>query len=288
MLHSEQLPFKQPVVRSTLEKYLEAHPLLACRTAPCTNFSGLFLPRDVALRQDALRAILDVTLDIVRTSKASFALFDYLEAGDLALDWGRFTPLKDFLDIGTRLEVSWDFNGYLESLRAQSLTRRKWLKRNLKKALESGIEIRFDRIPEIDEAVRLHQNVEKQYGEVPYTHTREVVTEARNLPGSVWMTAYHEGKMVSSELLLHDAANEVCIPTLYGRDQVDSVYFYTYYEVVRYAIEQLKVRRVVGNSGAYEFKHHLGFEPDPRNNLVFASASGLLQSMGSLISRMAG
>lgn len=290
VLRQEQIPIRSPLIRGALERYLERHPLLACRTAPSTNFSGLFLPRDPTLRQSALDAVRAAALDIAHDCRASFVLFDYLGGPEMALGWGRFTPLADFLDIGTRLDNQWgSFESYQEHIKAAGLSRRKWLKRHLKEALASGIEVRFGERPDVDMAVRLHQNVERQYGEVLFPHTRPIMEHARELSDAVWMTAYHDGRLVSTELLLHDSANHVCTPTLYGRDyEAENVYFYTYYEVVRYAVEQLRVTAIIGNSGAYDFKHHLGFEPDPRNNMVFASASPVMQRAGRWLARLAG
>ena len=291
LLHREQVPFSYLVVGGLLERHLDRHPLLACRTAPSTNYSGLCLPEPPGLRQSALDAIRTAAGEIARSEGASFTLFDYLEDQDVALGWGGFTPLRGFLDEGTRLDIAWDtFDGYLADIGSASLSRRKWLKRHVKVALEMGIQVRFDPLPaDLDAAVRLHENVERQYGEIPYPYTREVFSQVRGLPGAVWMTAYHQGQLVATELLLHDEPNHVVTPVLYGRDyQTEHVYFYTYYEVVRYAIEQLHARRLVGNSGAYDFKHHLGFEPDRRNNLVFSTTSPVAQTMSGWLARLAG
>jgi predicted N-acyltransferase len=290
VLHQEQIPFRSPAVRALLERYLESHPLLACRTEPSTNFSGLFLPHAPELHKSALEAIRSASLAIAHECGASFVLFDYLAGQDMDLTWGAFTPLHDFLDVGTRLENRWEsFDAYQEHLKAASLSRRKWLKRHLKEALAMGLDVRFGEHPDVETAARLHQNVERQHDEVLYPYTLKVMSHSRDLPGAVWMTAYYQDRLVSTELLLHDEANHVCTPTLYGRDyEADNVYFYTYYEVVRYAIEQLRVRTIVGNSGAYDFKHHLGFELDHRNNLVFSAASPLVQTIGGWLSRLAG
>jgi hypothetical protein len=291
LLHREQIPFANKTVRGLLERHLDRHPLLACRTAPPTNYSGLCLPHSPELRQPALDAIRTAAREIARSEGASFTLFDYLEDRDVDLGWDGGTPLRGFLDEGTRLDIAWDtFDDYLAHIGSASLSRRKWLKRHVKVAVEMGIQVRFDPLPaDLDAVVRLHENVEQQYGEIPYPYTREVFSQVRGLPGAAWMTAYHQGRLVASELLLHDEPNHVCTPVLYGRDyETEHVYFYTYYEVVRYAIEQLHARLLVGNSGAYEFKHHLGFEPDLRNNLVFSTASPVAQTMSGWMARLAG
>jgi hypothetical protein len=278
------------MIRGALERILEKNPLLVCRTAEGTNHSGLFLPDSPELRQPALDAIRAAAVEVAKARGASFALFDYLASPEMDLVWDGFSGLNGFLDEGTKLDTPWStYDGWMEHIKSHSMARRKWLKRNMKKALEVGIEARFDQFPDIDEAVRLHQNVENQYNEVPYPYTREVITHARDLAGAVFMTAWMDGRMVSSELLLHDSENRVCTPTLYGRNyEAESVYFYTYVEVIRHCIEQLKVSRIIGNSGAYDFKHHLGFGPDPRNNLTFTSRSAVLRGISGWLTRLAG
>jgi hypothetical protein len=137
--------------------------------------------------------------------------------------------------------------------------------------------------------MRLYAATEAAHHSEPHPYAGAIMRRAAESPGAAWISARIGDRLVASELLLNDRALGVCTPVFFGRDyDVPDVYFALHYEVIRYAIEEMRAQVVIGDSGAYEFKYHvLGFEPDPRHHLVFRAASGLVQSAAKwAVSRM--
>lgn len=282
VLHREQLPVKSRFMQRVLESYLERHPLLVCVTPPVTRHTALFLPAEQSKVEAALAAIRQSGTAIARQKRASFLLFDYLPASHLGLSWGECVTLSNFADPGTCMQIVWKtFDEYLADLRQRSKSAYKNYQRHMKKAAERGIVVRIEsHLKNIDQALKLIRNIEQTYHLHPYPWARRVLEHATALPDSAYITAYIDDRLVSTELLLNDRENGVCCPVLYGRDyDIDYVYFCTYYEVIRYAIEELHARMLVGESGAYEFKNRLGFVQDSRNNLAFYSPSWFIQQL---------
>jgi hypothetical protein len=98
------------------------------------------------------------------------------------------------------------------------------------------------------------------------------------------MSAQHEGKLIACELILYDPSTGICSPYLFGRDQsVEYSYFYTFYEVIRYAIETLNARTLIGNAGKEHFKLRLGFEPDYRNHFAVYTPSPVSRLIANVL-----
>jgi hypothetical protein len=281
VLRQEQLPLKGAIERRLMQAFLERRPLIVSRTSPCTLQRGVYLPDDPFQAGQVIGEIQRVGLEVAREHHASFLLADYLYDSDLDLSWGDYTIMRDFLDHGTKLEIMWtSFEDYLAFLkkRKKSVYRSYW--QHVRGAEKAGIEVTVgSQPPDPDEALKLCRAVEAKYNENPYPFTRQVYALASMLPNTAYMTARVNGELVSCELLLFDAANGVLTPTLYGRDyRIEYAYFYTYYAVIRYGIEQYHARVIHGNSGAYDFKERLGFVSDMRNNLVFCAPSALARA----------
>lgn len=289
LLHQEQLPVEQRIVRSLLERYLFHRPLLICRTPAQTKYHAIFLPPDHEEREQALALIQRVAQQIAHQQHASFVLFDYLPEAEIVLGWADFVKLENYADVGTRLSLPWNsFDDYLAALRERSKSAHQDYRRHTKRAQALGIRVAVERqVTRLDEAMLLIRNVEQAYRQPPYPFTRQILENASLAPDGAWITADIDGRMVACGLLLNDRENGICTPVLYGRDySVEYAYFCTYYEVIRFAIEKLHAQLLIGESGAYEFKQRLGFAPDQRNNLVFASSSRVGQKLVAGLARL--
>lgn len=283
-LHREQLPISQPILRCLVERYLARWPLLTCRTPTLTRHHGMFVPSASSQHEAILTAIKSAALGIAHECRASFLLFDYLTEMELNLPWGRFVRLRDYLDVGTYLPITWDrFGDYLAELRERSKSSYQDYRKHTKRAEDMGIRVTVEsHVSHIDEAIPLIRNVDQAYRQPPFPYTRQILENASQAPGAAWVTAHIDTRLVACGLLLHDPVNAVCTPVLYGRDySVDYAYFCTYYEVIRFVIEELRAKTLIGESGAYEFKRRLGFIRDRRNNLVFTMPSRLGQTLSA-------
>jgi predicted N-acyltransferase len=288
VLRQEQLPVSQPVLRWLLERYLSRRPLLMCRTPALTRYHGIFLSSAPSQRGPALSAITHAALKIARQRRTSFLIFDYLTEVELNWPWGRFVRLGDFQDAGMKLPITWTaFEDYLTDLREHSKSAYQDYRKHIKRAEALGIKVMVEpHATHIDEAMALIRSVDVAFRQPSFPYTRQLLENASHAPGAAWVTAHIDTRLVACGLLLYDPATGVCSPVLYGRDySVDYAYFCTFYEVIRFAIEELYATTLIGESGAYEFKRRLGFIPDRRNNLVFATPSRLGQTLSSWLAR---
>jgi hypothetical protein len=286
VMHKEAIPSRNPWVRWFLKVYLKRRPLVVCRTPVLTDHKGFFLPPDPAQQAAVLDEIKRLGIEIIRKNKGSFLLADYLVAEEVDYDWGDFLKLKDFLNIGTRMNIEWEtFDEYMAALKAQNKKAHKNVRHNIRYAQEAGITLRSQQVtPPVDDIIRLYVTKMKHY-KVPYevTWIRRIITNAVPLlpeQSAVWVLAYLDDKMVGCELLLHDAENRICKPVLYGRDYTaEHVYFYMSYEDIRYAIETMRAKTIIYDTEAYDFKRRMGFTLDSRNNLVLYPNSRLERTL---------
>jgi predicted N-acyltransferase len=267
----EPLPIPVNVVRSSMRAVLRRWPLMVCR-APVASASGLVLPTDPILREEALKAITETAQDVARQHNTSFLIFDYLETAET--DMAGFTPYN-VPESGTRLVLNWpDFESYTKQL---SKSAKKDYHRHCNRAADLGIEVRLhNRVTEIEQAIALLQNVERQHNSSPNPHLRRVLENA-HLVNSLWMTATFDKRLVGCGLLLGD--EDIQTMALLGLDyNVQYVYFQLVYAAIRGAIES-GARALRGGTAAYEIKQRLGFDLERNNNIAFMTHNRLLQQV---------
>jgi len=276
VLHTDALPIQNALVHRTVKWYLQRFPMIVARTAYGTNFKGVFLPDEPEKRGAVLQQLLEAGKQITREHRGSFLICDYLEDSDLEFDWPGCLVLRDFLDVGTFIDTGdyEDFDAYMQDLRQKKGKRPpKEIRRNSRKAKENGIRVEFAKdVADPDRILQLISTIDDKYDEVfdrPYTTEMMEGLTTLDETQAFWMTAFVEDDLISCELILFDPDTGVCTPTLFGRDQsVDYSYFYTFYEVIRYSIEDLKAARLIGGSGKEHFKLRLAYEPDHRNHFA--------------------
>lgn len=274
--YEEVLPTTYRLLDKLINWYLKRRPIITCRSPFRTSYKGFFLPEDVELRQKVLAELLKIAYQLAKKYKASFILADYLNEEELNYDWGDFIKLDNFAKEGNILNVRWqNYEEYLRYIRSMSKRRKRNILANTRKAEGSGISVEFGHeIVSRPDYMRLQKANTENYG-LTFQHAhadRFLTTVESALPdeNKIWVTAYHNGKVVGCELLIFDTINRVCKPIFYGRDyDIPLVYVYMAYEDVRHSIETLKATVVNYDSDANEFKRRIGFEADYRNKLVF-------------------
>lgn len=292
--HDDALPIKNSLLHRAVKWYLRHFPMVVARTAYGTNYKGIFLPRDASLQADVMSHILEAGKQITRENHGSFLICDYLEDQDLDYPWQGFIKLRDFMDVGTLLPVECydNFADYTQDLRKKKGKRPvKDIRRHTRRALDRGITVTFQKeLPQPERAIELLEAIDQKYAEVftrPFT--RAIIASASQLKpeNALWMTACVEEELIACELIFYDEVTGICTPSLFGRDQsVDFSYFYTFYEVIRYAIETLDARTIIGNAGKEHFKLRLGFEPHYHNHFAVYTPSALNRVIANLLIRV--
>ena len=268
LTRDEPLPLPDNLARSFMEAAFNRWPLLLCRT-PMASHSGLILPQEEGLRAAALDSICAIAHDFASRHGVSFVLFDYLADGDIRLPGYAGT---DMLDAGTYLPIRW--SSFEEYVAQMSRSARKDYHRHCNRAddLNITVNIRAD-APDLDQAVRLIQNVERQHNTRPNPRTRRALEKA-GIAGATWLTADIDGHMVGCGMLLGDGDHRAL--AFLGLDyDVKYVYFQMLYAAVRCAIET-GARVLHGGSGAYEIKERLGFQPERNNYVAFRAHNRIL------------
>lgn len=291
ILHNDFLPINNPFLRRAVMWYLERYPMVVARTAYGTNYKGIFLPSDPTKQEEALHHILEAGKQITRENRGSFLICDYLEDDDLNHDWEDFTKLNDFLDVGTLLytEDYNSFDDYMRDLRQKKGKRPpKEVRRHSRKAIAQGMQVSFQKdLPELQKAIDLIDTVGSKYDDdLIRPFTREIIESSATLPtdNAFWMIACIEQEIIACELILFDSESGVCTPSLFGRDQsIDFSYFYSFYEVIRYGIENLSAKKIIGGSTKEHFKLRKGYEPDFRNHFAVYMPSMLNRAIANIL-----
>lgn len=291
VMNDENIPTSNRLVQRALRFYLQRRPLIVCRTAPVTDHRGFFLPGDTALRERVLAELRHHATAITHQNNGSFFLADYIFEHELNYPWGDMLTIRDFTNIGMALHVEWDtWDAFMAALKQQNKKAHKNVRHNLRYAEEAGVTVQVSReAPPPDDVERLILTKMDHY-DVAFdpADARDIMRGFAVLPPGyvTWISAFHEGCMVGTEALLHDPANRICKPSLYGRDYtVDYVYFAMSYEDIRYAIEDLRVKTIIYDTEAYDFKRRLGMVQDPRNNLVLRPSSPIERGLTSVLMR---
>jgi predicted N-acyltransferase len=283
LVRDEPLPLPARLLRAGLRRFLAARPLLVCRS-PLADASGLILPA-APHRQAALERILAAAEEFGRSAKASFLVFDYLDPRQAGLaDWQAHFMQVQFSEPGTRLALVWDsFEDYLRGLSKPAW---KDYRRQLNQARRNDLEVTTRPAADLDieEALPLIRGVETRHGAPPKPWARTMLANA-SLNGATWIEARSKGRLAGCGLLLADG--DARLATLLGLDySVPYVYFQLMYAAIREAIAQ-GARLLRAGSGAYAFKHRLGFETEPNNQLRFAGQTRLLGQIGRLVAALA-
>jgi predicted N-acyltransferase len=290
IMYADAVPTLNKFVSWFLRLYLKRRPLIACRTAVTTDHKGMFLPDDPKLREQVIKELQGVALDITHQHNGSFFVADYFDEHEMDYAWGKFHPITDFSKAGTQMIVKWEtWDEFMQALRASSKKNHKNVRHNTRYAQELGITVKFGEAPPVKQVLDLIKKKMDKY-DVQFEPQRMInVIEA--LPRLAdqqytWVTAEQAGKIIACEVLLFDEVNRVSKTTLYGRDyDVPYVYFYLAYEDIRYAIEEFRAKTIIYDTDAYEFKRRVGFVDDPRNNLVFYPGSVFERGLASILMR---
>lgn len=280
----EALPIGSRAARRLADGVLRRWPLMVCR-APLSSASGLILP-DPPWRQAALETLIRVAGEQARRHRASFVIFDYLDADEVGwVEWpAAFTPVA-IAEPGTSLAITWrDFESYVQHL---SKGARKDYRRHCNRAADLGIAVsQHERVTTpVQEAMRLIGNVAAHHrGRVNAWAARALT--CATLVDAAWLTAEVNGGLAGCGLLLGDG--DVLALALLGLNyDVQYVYFQLMYAAVRCAIER-GARRLRGGSGAYEIKERLGFQVESNHHVRFTSASPALRRLGRALAASAG
>jgi len=271
----ESLPVRSRVVHSLVRMVLRWWPLLVCRS-PLSGTSGLVLPAPPS-RDAALETIIRCAQELTQQYGVSFLLFDYLEHAEMSWPgWPQDLVRVASMDPGTCLAISWpDFEGYLAHL---SKKHRYNIRRNYRLAAEQGIEVKYHRtVVDVDQAMRLHENVNRRY-RYPTDPWMRGVLENAGMVNAAWLAAEQEGRIVGCELMVEDGKAWLVMGL--GLDYATPyVYFLLGHEDIRYAIDHGACVLRWGAS-SYEVKQRFGFQPEDNGNLVFAGRWASLQSLG--------
>ena len=271
----EPLPIPSRWLRTGVQALLRYRPLLICRS-PLAAASGLLLA-DSTLRAEALGSIGGMARLLARQHRASFLLFDYLEAEEAGWSgWPRDLQALTISDPGTRLVITWpDFEGYLRHL---SKSVRKDYRRHRNRAADLGIIVRRHHQPvRTEEALALIRNVEKHHGSEPNPRAR-AIWERAGMVDAAWLTAEIGDRLVGCGLVLGDGDTRFL--ALLGLDySVRYAYFQLVYAAIRTVIED-GVRVLRGGGGAYTMKKRLGFRLESNNYVVYAGSGRLFRRLG--------
>jgi predicted N-acyltransferase len=280
----EQLPISSKVVRRFMERVLHCWPLLICQS-PLLEASGLILPEDSRLRDEAVGIIAQVAQEQVQRHRGSFLIYDYLEKPVTKhATWPSAFRTIEFQAPGTYLTVKWpDFESYYEHL---SKSTRAQYRRNRNRAADLGIKVSRHRMKgsldedTLDEAVELIWSVDQHHNSTPTPWAWRMLKYAY-MVNATWLRTEIDGQMVGCFIVLGDGDTRKM--TLMGRDyDVRYAYFQLIYEAIRCAIEE-GVQVLWGGSGVYDMKQKLGFETANNNHTIFAGVLPPLQLLGRII-----
>ena len=259
-----------------LRAFFHRWPLLICRS-PLADASGLALP-DTPVRDQALRAIVDAAQCYARSVRASYMVFDYLDAQQASLPgWPDKWSVMRLAEPGTCLPIIWDsYDQFLKDLPKSAW---KDFRRQANQASRMGLQVSTDEPVNSEEALPLIRAVEHKHGALPKPWAEDMLRCADQVH-STWITARIDGRLVGCGLLLHD--NGVFLATLLGLDYTCSyVYFQILYRAIRETISQ-GGQMLRAGSGAYDLKQRLGLKIEDNNHLRFAGQNHLLGWLGSL------
>jgi predicted N-acyltransferase len=271
-IRNEPLPKMPALLRKSLLALIHKFPLLICRS-PLAFTHGIALASDID--SASILSTLSVSaLKIAQAQRCSFVLFDYLKASDAQQVPQTFLKSSNSSP-GTIMENRWlSLNEYLS---AGNKKDRQHYRRTVREAEKLNIHIaRHSRVENIDEALRLIRNVERNHGALPNPWVRRTLEKMEKVDG-IFLTAAVEDALVGCGLLLEDNASQTT--SMLGlADDVPYAYFMLNYESLRVAFEH-NVRSLRWGSGAYGVKERLGFSREDNGSLAFHAVNPMLQRL---------
>jgi predicted N-acyltransferase len=277
LMRNEPVPKMLGRLRKVAAAAFKRWPLLICRS-PLSYTTGLAFG-DESRRQDILSEFAKTSLYIGKRQRVSFIIFDYLSKAHTGGWPASFSVIAD-MEPGTRMENRWvSMDEYLDSGNKKD---RQHYKRVVREARKSGIRIdRHLSAENIDDALPLIRNVEKEHGALPNPWACQMLENMR-MVNSCYLTATIDEELVGCGLIFED--NETQMTSVLGlaRD-VPYAYFMLVYESLKLAFEH-KVRVLRWGSGAYDVKQRLGFSLEDNGSLVFTAVNPYLQKALQLLS----
>jgi predicted N-acyltransferase len=270
LMRNEPVPKMLGRLRKAAAGMFKRWPLLICRS-PLSYTTGLAIG-DESRRQDVLSEFAKMAVHIAKKQGASFIIFDYLSKANNH-DWPAcFSPIAD-IDPGTKMESRWmSLDEYLASGNKKD---RQHYKRVVREAEKLGIKIDRHLFAEnIDDALPLIRNVEKDHGALPNPWARKML-EHMQMVSSSFLTARIDNQLVGCGLIFEDNDSQMTSMLGLAKD-VPYVYFMLVYESLKIAFEH-NVRLLRWGSGAYDVKQRLGFSLEDNGSLVFTAANPYLQ-----------
>lgn len=277
LVRNEPLPVPSPL-RAILRLVLHRRPLLICRS-PLSNSSGLILPSS-ALREAALRQIVEQAWGEAQRLRCSFVLFDFIESEIARIQgWPDHFHTMTVANPGTCMRLEWaSFEDYLASKDKKNQRRYKY---NIKKAVDLGINVsKHDSVADLEGARQLIQEVEERHRSA---HNPWIVGMLANMQmiDSTFLEARLGSQLVGCELLVYD--NDAQIPTALGHSESTP---YAYFEILYANLQDAfdrGVRLLRWGSGSYDIKRHLGFELEDNNRTIFAGVAPMARWLGWLV-----
>ena len=260
LVRDEPLPLPFPV-RGLVQAALHRWPLFLCRS-PLAATSGLVLPGG-SERETCRNRLVQAALEEAKRLKASFLLFDYIEADDLhAPGWPDGCIPFSIPGPGNWLPVEWDsFDAWLAAIGKKA---RQHYKRSIFEAQKLGIHVtRHRSVTDMKVALKLIRGVEHRHGSAVNPRVQGML-ENMQMIESTFLEAHIGSRLVGCGMLVYDNGIQVATALGLARN-VPYVYFSLVYEGLREGFEK-KVRCMRWGSGANEVKHQLGFKPETNNH----------------------
>jgi predicted N-acyltransferase len=269
VIREEDLPIASPLVKRMVAWLIRRRPLLACR-APYASYPGFIVPEDER-KASAMEAIIQGGEQIAKEFKCCAIAYDYLLPIP-AIDWPNdYTKFSAF-DPGTSMDIVWaTHDEYLQSLGKK---RRQDYKKYQAMKEELGLTISLhDRVPDVQEALPLFDNLFDKYGLADRSRMRAQLQNVE-LVDRDWIEARQEGKLVGCILVLGDerAANVRHVGRTY---EIENLYFLLVDEAIRRSIEK-GVKHLRAGSKVYGAKQRRGFMIEEGGHTVFKTRLPLL------------
>lgn len=271
-VRNEPLPKMPALLRRSLLALFRVYPLLICRS-PLAFTHGIALADDLD-PQPVLSALAQAALQIAKQQTCSIVLYDYLSTS-LAEHFPKTFLKSSHPFTGTLMENRWEsFDDYLS---AGNKKDRQHYKRTVREAEKLNMRIeRHARVEDIEEALRLIRNVERNHGALPNPWARRALEQMETVDG-LYLTASIGGTLVGCGLLFEDNASQTT--SMLGlADDVPYAYFMLAYESLSAAFGH-KVRFLRWGSGAYDVKERLGFSREDNGALAFSAVNPFLQNL---------
>ncbi len=276
LVRNEPLPLP-PGLRAGFRYILQNHPLLICRS-PLSDSTGLIFAENSS--QEAKCLLVDAAQKEVKRQRASFLLFDFMDAAQNA--WPDNFRKLVVPNPGTAMNIIW--SNFDEYLNAGNKKDRQHYKRSLRQAESQGLKLsRYQAVENIDAVLRLMGNVSRKFSSAANPWMRGLL-ENLQMVDSTWLEVRRGNDVVGCGALVRD--NGVQLATALGlAENIPYAYFLLIYATIEEAIS-CGVRTLRLGSGAYDVKRRLGFKLEKNNYIVLTGAGPLSRGVAHLASWM--